>query len=452
MPFSACPSASSSRDPVTVPSPARVYVETYGCAFNQSDGEVMAGLLERAGFVISPTAEDADAVIVNSCTVKDRTYLDFRKRIGQLAGSVPPAAPPSRRPAVILAGCVPRVAGQSREFSAFSQIGPDSLADLPEVVARTLSGETVVLLGRTPDPSRLSLPVRRRNPAVEIIPISKGCLGSCTFCQTVLARGRLFSYPEEEILARIESAAAGGVRQIWLTSQDCGAYGLDRGTNLARLMRRIARLPGDFRVRVGMANPDLIKLYLADFVDALASERFFQFVHIPVQSGSDRVLADMKRLYTADDFRRIADALRARLPEITLATDIIVGFPTETDEDFAASLRLIEQTAVPVVNRSRFSPRPGTAAARLRLLPSKVVSDRSAAMYAICRQVAASDLDRYLDWTGKAVVEECPRPGIALARNFAYKPITVPGAHAPGDRLHVRITAREGFHLTGQTV
>lgn len=420
-----------------------VYVETYGCAFNVSDGEVMAGLLERDGYSIVDSPDAADAVVVNSCTVKDRSYLDFCKRVKALDGTAGPA--------VILAGCIPRVYQHSQEFARFSQVGPDNLAAIGEVVSRTVAGECVVRTGRESQP-RLNLPKRRRNNAVEIIPISKGCLGSCTFCQTVIARGRLHSFPEEEILAQLQSAVDDGVRQIWLTSQDCGAYGLDCGTNLPRLMRRIAAIQGDFKVRVGMANPDLIKLFLRQFVEALSHEKFYQFAHVPVQAGSDKVLSDMRRLYAADDFRGIVETLRSRMPQITIATDVIVGFPTETEEDFAQTMALMRETRVPVINRSRFSPRPGTKAARLKTLPSAVVSRRSRELYQLAQEINQAEGEQWVGWEGDVLVEEQIRQGVALARNFAYFPVVLKGAYAAGQRLRAAVTAHEGFHLNATPV
>jgi MiaB/RimO family radical SAM methylthiotransferase len=296
------------------------------------------------------------------------------------------------------------------------------------------------------------MPHRRRNPAVEIIPISQGCLGDCTFCQTVLARGRLRSYPEEAILARVRSAVGDGVRFIWLTSQDCGAYGLDSGTNLPRLLRRVADEPGDFRVRVGMANPDLVKLYLPEFVEAMSLPPILKFAHIPVQAGSDRVLGDMGRLYAADDFRRIADALRNRIPGITLATDLIVGFPTEGESDFEATLQLVRDTRPPVINRSRYSARPGTRAARLPLLPSAAVSARSKRLYGLARGIAQAELAGLVGSEVECLAEDQPQPGVTMFRTDAYQPVIVTESHPPGTRQRILVTSVAGFHAEGRTI
>jgi threonylcarbamoyladenosine tRNA methylthiotransferase CDKAL1 len=445
--------------------PGRVFVETYGCAFNVSDGEVMTALLERDGFEIVKSADDADILIVNSCTVKDRTYLDLKKRIQKLSGTTDALATNSssssnsrvdRHPVVILAGCAPAVPSQGQEFAHVSQLGPNSIAAVTDVVRRSLAGEIVHVARAPHDGARLELPSRRRNPMVEIVPISKGCLGSCSFCQTVFARGRLRSFPEEQILHRIRQAVSEGVRHIWLTSQDCGAYGLDQGTNLPKLMRKIARIPGEFRVRIGMANPDLIKIFLNDFAAVLSDEKFYQFAHVPVQAGSDQVLRDMRRQYSTADFEGICDTLRGRLPEITIATDVIVGFPTETAEDFDSTVALMRSLAIPVMNRARFSPRPGTAAARLPLLPGREVARRSAELYAVAREISAGALDRQVGREVSAIPEErFEQPGTVLARTPQYVPVIVSGELAkPGESgsfpvLHVTIRSRSGFHLHG---
>lgn len=424
------------------PRPRRVYVETYGCSFNVSDGEVIAGLLERDGFELVESASEADAVVVNSCTVKDRTWLDLKKRLGELE---------QQGPAVVLAGCAPKVPQQSRQLEQWSQLGPNNLAQAPEVVRQALAGNRVQHLDIRHDETRLELPAKRRNRNIEILPISKGCLGSCTFCQTVIARGRLRSFPAEQIIARIQQAVAKGVTQVWLTSQDCGAYGLDCGTNLPALMRKIAALPGDFIVRVGMANPDLIKLYTREFAEILAHPRFYQFAHIPLQAGDNQVLADMRRLYTVEDFFDICDKLRQASPRITIATDIIAGFPTESDEQFERTLEAIQRASIPVVNRSRFSPRQGTPAARLKQLPSKVIAERSKRLYATACEIAFRDLDGWADFRGSVHVEEhLHGRGAVMARNDHYKPVILKGDLSA--RALVQATGRERFHLHAEVI
>ena len=430
------------RDSRPFVSRCRVYIETCGCSYNVSDAEVMTGVLEDAGYAMADSVDSADAVVLNSCTVKEKTFREFRKRVRALA------ALPSG-PAIVIAGCIPRVPQHAGDFAGFARIGPDNLEEIPQAVAAALEGRTVVRVARRAG-QRLMLPHRRRNRAVEIVPISQGCLGSCTFCQTLIARGRLRSYPVDAIIGRIEDALAQGVRQVWLTSQDAGAYGRDTGTTLPSLLEQIASLPGDFLVRLGMANPDFVKDFAGPLADLLCSPRFYRFLHVPVQSGSDAVLARMGRKYTVRDFVHIVDTVCSRVPDVTLATDVIVGFPGETEADFDATMNLMRLIETPVMNRSRFSPRPGTRAARMEPLPPGVVSSRSKQLNALARDLARKALRRWVGWQGPVMVEDVLRPGVVLARNDAYTPVVVGGAHDPGARLHARVTRVEEFHVCGE--
>lgn len=422
--------------------PLRVAIETYGCTFNVSDSEVMAGLLARDGFELCDSPAGADAVIVNSCTVKDRTLLDLEKRLGAIACG-------GAAPAVILAGCVPQIPAQSRRFARFAQTGPFQLSEIGRIVREAVEGTAPRALARRDEP-RLALPHRRRNPAVEIIPISRGCLGECTFCQTVLARGRLRSFAEDEIEARVRTAAAEGASFIYLTSQDCGAYGLDRRTTLPRLLARLARIPGDFRIRVGMANPDLIRLFTREFAALLADPKFFAFAHIPLQSGSDGILRAMNRLYTRAQFLDLCAELHDRVPGLTLATDIIAGFPGEADDDFEETLSALDAARPPIVHRSRFSPRPGTRAARMPLLPSAAVTARMKRLYAAAASINAAHLEPLVGTTQDLRAEDTPRPGVVLARTASYLPVIVHAGTQPGEALRARISRRDGFHLVGE--
>ncbi len=428
----------------------RVYIETYGCTFNASDTEVMTGLLEQAGYQVVDSPEGADVVIINSCIVKERSYLDLRKRLAHFSSAAP--SPEQRAtPVVVLAGCAPKVPQHGKEFSQFPQLGPDNVASVVEVVEQALAGEIVHRVARSHE-ARLALPKRRRNPAVEIVPISKGCLGKCTFCQTVLARGRLYSFDADEIEAAVRSAVRDGVREVWLTSQDCGAWGQDRGATLPQLLRRLARIPGDFLIRLGMVNPDWAKQFAEELAEIFTHPRFFRFAHLPVQCGSNAVLRAMRREYTVEDFLAVCETLRQAAPDISLATDIIAGFPTETEADWAATIELLRAVRPAVVNRSRFSPRPGTAAARLRPLPSAVVALRSRELYYTTASLVSQRLRERVGGECEVVVEEAPKPHRRLARDATYAPIVIEGDYALGTRLRVRLAAVEGFHLRGQVL
>jgi len=221
----------------------------------------------------------------------------------------------------------------------------------------------------------------RRNRHIEIIPLSTGCLGNCTYCKTKHARGELGSYDPDAIVARAKTAAADPeVREIWLSSEDTGAYGRDLGIKLPHLLRRIVEvLPksGRARLRIGMSNPPFMLDTLDEIAQVLNHPLVFSYLHIPVQSGSNAVLEGMNREYTAEEFRKCADTLLALVPGLELATDIICGFPGETEKDHGETLRLVADYKFPHCHISQFYPRPGTPAARMKRVPTQIVKART---------------------------------------------------------------------------
>lgn len=279
--------------------------------------------------------------------------------------------------AVVVSGCVPQGDRNLKELAEVSIIGVTQIDRIVEVMEETLKGNIVRLLAKKELPS-LDLPKIRKNKFLEIIPLSTGCLNSCTYCKTKHARGKLGSYAPDAIISRAEQAIEEGVREIWLTSEDTGAYGRDIGTSLPELVRGMLKIiPPHVMVRIGMTNPPYIKEHLDAMSDILNHPRLFAFLHIPVQSGSNAVLLDMNREYTQEEFRKVCDNLLANVPDLTIATDIICGFPHETPEQFDETMKLIEDYKFPVVNISKFYSRPGTEAAKWKKVPLKEVKERS---------------------------------------------------------------------------
>lgn len=263
-------------------------------------------------------------------------------------------------------------------------IGVQQIDRVVEVVEETLKGNTVQFLqqkkeaGKKIGGASLRLPKIRRNPLIEIIAINTGCLNQCTYCKTKHARGELGSYPPDEIVERAIQAFDEGVCELWLTSEDTGTYGRDIGTSLPELLWTLVKVvPDGCRVRVGMTNPPYILEHLEEMSKILSHPKVYSFLHIPVQSGSDQVLADMKREYTRADFERVVNFLRERVPELTIATDIICGFPTETEQDFEETMKLCEKYKFPSLFVNQFFPRPGTPAARMTKIPTQVVKNRT---------------------------------------------------------------------------
>ncbi|CBY38208.1 unnamed protein product, partial [Oikopleura dioica] len=252
------------------------------------------------------------------------------------------------------------------------------------VVEETLKGNTVKLLGPKKRAGKriggadLGLPKVRRNALIEIISINTGCLNSCTYCKTKHARGDLASYPIDEIVARFEQAFEQGIVEVWLTSEDTGAYGRDIGTNIVELLNAVVKtIPEGCMMRIGMTNPPYILEHLEGIAKILNHPRVYSFLHVPVQSGSDAVLNSMRREYNREDFCKVVDTLRANVPDCNIATDIIAGFPTETEEDFDETISLCEKYKFPSLFMNQFFPRPGTPAAKWEQIPRQVIKERT---------------------------------------------------------------------------
>lgn len=423
----------------------KVFIETYGCSANVSDSEIMAGLLGKGGHSIAETVEDADVVVVNTCTVKGPTEEKIRRRVRDLQVC-------SKR--LVIAGCMAEAQTKSvQELApAAAVVGTRRIGEIVDVV----EGRKGITVGGS-GVDKASLPKLSLNNVVSIIQINDGCMGSCSFCITKNARGSTFSYPIGTIRNSVEESVKAGCREVWLTSQDTGTYGLDRrglmrgAPLLPQLLQNVCIAEGDFFVRVGMMNPTLANHILQPLIGAFRNEKVFKFLHIPLQSGSNSVLAAMKRGYKVEDFRRVVGEFRKHLPKLTMATDIICGFPTETEEDFAATVAVIEELRPDVVNVSRFWPRPGTAAAEMKKLPDKVVMERSRKLHALAKKIA---LDRNLEWAGwqgGAVVDEKGKEtGTFIARNLAYKPIVIrSNENLLGRFVEVKVTGAAVTHLKG---
>ena len=299
--------------------------------------------------------------------------------------------------------------------------------------------------------------VLRESPFVGIVNIEEGCLDACAFCSTHLVKGRLKSYAPEGIVEQVKRLVADGCTEIQLTGQDCACYGFDIGTNLATLTQNILEhVPGNYKMRIGMGNPRHVCGYADALLECFQDERIYKFIHIPVQSGSDNVLKAMNRRHTAEDFKRLAEEFNKRFPLATLSTDLIVGYPGETESDFRETLRLLEETRPTVCNITRFVARPGTAAARMEAdaslrIPDSVKHERSAILAEAFQKIARENNALWVGKTCDVVVEKAGhRVGTSIARNEAYRPVALVGDIPAGTRLSVRITSAEPFALIGE--
>lgn len=417
----------------------RVFVESFGCSSNVVDGEFMAGCLLEAGFEVVDAAERADVLIYNTCAVKTPT----ENRVIEILKKA--AVKKDRR--LVVTGCLPLINFErvKTEVELDGVLGPNCSCHIVEAVERVMSDEQVLWLSEKVEPKPfLNLPRRTVNPVVSIVPVAQGCLGSCSYCCVVFARGRLRSCSVDEVVARVERDLDSGAKEVWLTGQDMACFGRDIGLNLVDLLEEVCEIEGDFWVRVGMMTPNLTLDMLPELVEIFQNEHVFKFVHLPVQSGDNEVLKRMNRWYSVEDFRRIVEAFRKAVPRITLATDIICGFPGETNEAFELTLRLIGDVKPDVVNISKFFPRPKTEAEKMtpKVSPSEVTA-RSRRTAGLVKKISSEKNSAWMGWRGRVLLDEHGKqPNSLIGRNFAYKPIVVKTENEAllGNFVNVQVT------------
>lgn len=397
---------------------AKVFIETYGCSANQADSLYMKRRLEEAGYEISDY-EDSDVVIINSCTVKNNAETKFFKAVRN-------AKEANKK--VIAAGCVvdaEKELAKDDRLKDVGIIGTRNLNDVVSCVDEIIAGRrTVFFNGNKTDFHKLNYDMF--NETIAIVPIAEGCFGNCSYCKTKQARGVLQSYPKRDIICQIEAFLREGAKEIWLTSQDLASYGLDIHESFIGLIKEIDRIKGDFLVRLGMSNPNHLIKIVNDLNEAIEeSKHFFRFLHIPVQSGSDRVLKMMNRGYSANDFIMLVKKIKDKIPDVTLATDVIVGFPDEDEEDFRDSVELIREVKPDILNISRFWARPGTRAAKMKQLKPEIGIERARALKEVFNEIVKERNKEWVGWTGKALIDEKGKNNTMKARNLRYKQLII---------------------------
>ncbi|MFA5019591.1 MAG: radical SAM protein [Candidatus Pacearchaeota archaeon] len=332
----------------------KIFIKTYGCQANINDSEIMAALFSRK-YQIADSENSADIIFINSCAVKNKTQskiLDYIKK--------------HKDKKIIVGGCLVKTLDIKKQFPKVKTI------------------DTINL-------QRLGKELIRNKKNIAIIQISQGCMNNCTYCATRLAKGKLKSYPIKKIKLELKKAVDEEIKTIYITSQDNGCYGKDTETNLVELLRELIKVERDYKIRIGMSNPQYVVKYLDELLSVMENKKIIKFLHIPVQSGSNKVLKDMKRGHSSEDFVIIVNKFRKKFPrqkfpDSTIATDIIVGYPTETEDDFQKTLNLIKNTKPEVLNISAFSSRAGTPASRLKQLSSEIIKQRTKKLNDIYRE------------------------------------------------------------------
>lgn len=415
----------------------KFYIETFGCTANLGNSQELARALQEMGHIPSSLPE-ADAVIVNTCAVTEKTERKILRRLKLLQGE-----------RLIVAGCLAAARPESvSRISCRERLGILN-RDLGARISEMFAGPSIT--GLSPEfPSENLAGCPPEAGLCGIVNVAEGCNGSCSYCIVKKARGRLKSHSLQGLVAEVKRQAALGTAEVQICAQDMAAYGMDQGSDLAQLLERLSGIPGDFMLRVGMMNPNSALLIQEKLLRAFQSPKIYRFLHIPVQSGSDRILQSMGRRYSAEDFLQVARAFRAAFPDITIITDVIVGFPGESEEDCEETMNLMKALQPDKVNVNRFSARPGTAAARLYDMPDRIKKDRSRELTRLWLEIAAERNQRYVGEVLKARITERGRDGTMKARADNYLGVVVEGSPGLGSSVRVLIEDCNAFYVTGR--
>ncbi len=419
----------------------KVCILAYGCSASFSDSEIMAGLLRESGFEIVDNPEKSDLNVIVTCNVKLPTEKRMVNKIKELTKLKKP---------LIVGGCMPITQREiiERINPRASLIGPNSVQKIVEVANETLKGKKVVFLEDLKKP-KVCLPRVQRNPIIHITQISTGCNRACAYCIVRFNKGSLFCYPTDLIIKDIKDAISQGKKEIWITSQDNASYDFN-GKNLASLLEEVCKLDGKFFVRIGMMNPASVKKILEELIEVYENEKIFKFLHLPLQSGSNRILELMNRGYTREEFLEMVKSFRKNLPRITIATDIIVGFPGESERDFEETLEVLEKIKFDIVNISKFGARPLTPASKLKQLDQKIIKERSKKAHELVNRIKEELNEKWVGWEGEVLIDEKGIGNTWVGRNYCYKPVVIESKeNILGKFVKVKIEEAKANYLKG---
>ena len=431
--------------------PKRYYIETYGCQMNVADAELMGGVLKREGHVRVDDPAEAEVVIVNTCAIRDHAEQRVIGRVGQLNMHK------LERPGVRLgvAGCVAKELGKELLELAHVDfvVGPDSYRHLSEVLDRVDEGERVVMDRFSRSENYEDLEPYRIERCAAWVTIMRGCDKFCSYCIVPFTRGREKCRTPEGILDEVRRAVEDGAREVTLLGQNVNSYRLDEW-DFPDLLSAVAQIGGLRRVRFTTSHPWDFTQRLADAI--AAHPTICEHVHLPVQSGSDRILAAMRREHTSAWYRERVAMLRDAVPGCALSTDVIVGFPGETDADFQATFDLMAEVRYNFAYVFVYSPRPHTPAATIRddVVPHAVAVERLEALNALQRGIGTAYLLEKVGTTQEVLVQGEAKRGQGLVSGWTEQRETVV---LPGDRglvgeiVPVRISGLSGITLHGET-
>ena len=433
----------------------RYLLRTFGCQMNEHDSERIAGLLTSDGYVPTEEAVDANVVVFNTCAIRENADNRLYGNLGHLR----PLKERNPRLRIVVAGCLAQKDGgliQDRAPWVDVVIGTHALPGLLDLLHRAETEGPQMDVREFTEVFPSALPARREVAHHAWVSIAVGCDNACTFCIVPLVRGPQLSRPIGDVLAEVQGLARRGVVEVTLLGQNVNTYGRDltvpgssRRPLFAELLRAVNELEGLRRIRFTSPHPHD---FTPDVIDAMAeSDKVCEHIHFPLQSGSDRVLRAMQRSYRRERYLGWLERIRAAIPDIAVSTDIIVGFPGETEEDFEQTLDVVRQARFDQAYTFQYSPRPGTRAAMMDdQLDKAVVQERFDRLVALQEAIALERMRRQVGSPAEVLIEGLGRKGGARGRTRGNRVVHVGGEHPPGTFLDVRIVGAHPHHLDGE--
>lgn len=415
----------------------KIYLETYGCTANKSDESVLRGIIKKENHEIVDNIDEADVLVLLSCTVIGTTEQRMLSRIKIFKKT---------NKKIVVAGCMPSV-----QPNLIKSIVPEAFL-LP---SKHIHYFNDIITGNEYNfiPKNKTLSPKNFKGISAPISIAEGCMLSCSYCITHFARGKLTSFPINEIVSDVSNALKQGCKEIQITAQDTASYGLDTGHNLGELLSNICNINDDFRIRIGMMNPFTAQKNLESIISAYEDQKIYKFLHLPVQSGDNDILKKMNRNYVIEDFLEIVDEFRERYPDITLSTDVIVGFPTETSEQFNRTSDLLRKVKPDIVNITRYSARPLTEAKIMKgRVSTKIAKERSKYLTDLYNKISKEKNKEHIGKKYTVLLTKKVKDNKFVGRAGNYKPVITNGKIRIGELVTLKIVDSDSVHLFGKLI
>lgn len=412
-----------------------IFIESYGCTANQSDVCIAKHLIQNhKNYTLVDSIENADIILLFTCTVISATEQRMLSRIKQLH---------KMGKKIIVAGCMASIQQDIilQQNIPIQFISPRNIHQLIDILEKT---------SYTPTIEQKHKVKKNFSTLIAPIAISEGCDFSCSYCITTIARGKLTSYPIDSIQKDIINAIQNGCKEIQLTAQDTASYGIDIHSTLATLLQEISSIQGSYRIRLGMMNPATLYPQLKEMIKAYQNPHIYKFLHIPVQSGDNIILESMNRAYTIEQFTQIIDQFQKHIPTITISTDVIVGFPNETNEQFEKTKDLLTIIKPDIINITKFSARPFTKAKTMKgRIPTDIVKKRSQQLTSLSEHISYEKNKQHIGKTYTILINEKGKDNTVVGRSENYKPVVLKESIPLGEIIEIEVTDAKQTYLVG---